>query len=165
MFDRTSTNMARPKNTYGRSEETYEVTKNHVGPISEEYPCNDSHIYAIKDGRANDPYPPFRHWFRTSSRAGAPVEVYLRDLQGIVEASRPASTSTIDLVARLSEKINADSNSTSEILNGISDNQLDRRECQRILDAVQISEDINSGIRRLVELQLAKLNDGLKIVG
>ncbi|CAN5354347.1 hypothetical protein BH10ACI2_BH10ACI2_00190 [soil metagenome] len=156
--------MARPKNTFGRSDETYEVLRDHVGPISREYPCDGSHIYAIKNGDKNDPYPPFRHMFKSAVYAGAPYEIYLRDLNGIV-GNRHSDVSTItELVRRLPEKIEADSHSTSELLKGIGDNHLDRNECRKTLDALDTNDKINQGIRRIVEARLASLNDGLKAV-
>lgn len=156
--------MARPKNTYSRSDETYEVLRDHVRAIAKEYPCDDSHIYAIKDGRANDPYPPFRHLFKSALYAGAPVKRYLRDLSGLVENHECRGNRTKEIIAELSRKIEADAVSTSELLSGVQDNNLDRVECQRVLDALEISRAIEEGIKVLVERRLAELNDGRQAV-
>lgn len=148
--------MSRPR--YPRSDETYEVLRDHVGAVAKEYPCDDSYIYAIKNGTSNDPYPPFRHMFCAAVGGGAPVEIYLRDLQGVL-ARRPAGRSiTEDLVDQLSKKIESDANETSEILGAIGDRQLDRAECQRILDSLDIGDKISKGIRRLTEQRLAEIS-------
>jgi len=157
--------MARPKCTYTRSDETYEVLRYFVPQIAKEYPCNASHIYAIKDGGANDPYPPFRHIFSVSSAAGAPVDIYLRDLQGIVDRRRRMQTDTMaDLAARLAESIKADANEHSEIVDALNSGDLDRAECHKILDAYKISDRIDEEIKTLIRGRLAELNDGPKAV-
>lgn len=144
---------------YPRTDETYEVLKSFIGPIAKQYPANDSYIYAIKNGDANDPYPHFRHLFLAAARAGAPVEIWLRDLNGIVEHAGGRLGTVTDLVARLSEKITADADETSDILDAIADRKLDKRECHKILAAVETDIDLNSGIKRLVGSRLAELNE------
>jgi hypothetical protein len=156
--------MPRPKDTYGRSDETYEALKCHVGPISKEYPCEDKFIYAIKNGDSKDPYQPFRHLFLSAARAGAPVEIWLRDLHSIVERAGSTSDNSVDdLVEQLSIKIRAEADSTSVILDSIGDRQLDRRECHAILHAVEIGKDINSGIESIVLRRLAQLDESSNV--
>ncbi len=148
-------------NKYPRTDETYDVLRNHVGPISKEYPCDSSYVYAIKNGDSNDPYPHFRHLFLAAARAGAPVEIWLHDLNAIVaRANCGAETETADLVARLSDKIESDADSTSELLTAIGDRKLDKVECHRILSTLEISRDIETGIARIVERRLAELSEG-----
>lgn len=149
--------MPRRKYPYRRSDETYEVVRNHVGEIAKHYPCDASFIYAVKNGDANDPYPAFRHLFQSAALAGAPVETYLRDLRGLAAVTGKPGTGVHELAAQLADKISADSDSTSEILAGIRDNELDRSECHRILDALDISRQVEQGIRRLVEKRLGEL--------
>lgn len=141
---------------YSRSEETYEVLKHHVGPISKAYPCDDSYIYAIKNGDANDPYPPFRHLFQSSVNGKAPVRIWLRDLKSIVDGVQ-CDSSMSELRELLSEKIMKDADSTSKMLDGIQDDCLDRQECLDILDALEIEQQVQNGIKRLVSLRLMKL--------
>lgn len=149
--------MARPKFPYKRSDETYEVVRDHVAAIAREYPCCESFIYGIKDGTANDPYPPFRHWFKSCAYGGGPVEKYLRDLNGIAAKAGRSEADETDLLKTLTEKIEADSASTSKILDAFGDRDLDRRECHEILDALDTNEKIKRGIRLIVERRLAEL--------
>ena len=156
----STSKMARPKFPYKRSDETYEVLRNHVGAVAKEYPSDSSYIYAIKNGDSNDPYPHFRHLFLAAARACAPVQIWLRDLNAIVARARCSDeTNEIDLVERLSDKIESDATSTSELLSAIGDRVLDRSECHRILATLEISRDIENGIARLVERRLAELNE------
>lgn len=155
---------AMPRRKYTRSDATYDVLRNHVGAVSKEYPCDDSYIYAIKNGDANDPFPPFRHLFQSAARAGAPAEIYLHELNGILARSLPNDVQG-DIVKRLSDKITSDSNSTSEILEAVDDREIDKAECLRILAALEVSRDINRGIETLIERRLAELAEkGLKAV-
>lgn len=149
--------MPRRKFPYTRSDETYEVLRDHVGPIAKEYPCDGSYIYAIKDGHSNDPFPPFRHLFKSSAYAGAPVEIYLRDLNGILAKARPELGADGDLLRQLTKKISAEADSTSKILEAIGDRVLDRKECHEILSVLEVDTDIKNGIRRIVERRLAEI--------
>lgn len=156
--------MARSKNTYKRSDETYEVLKNHVQPIAREYPCDDSHVYAIKNGEKNDPYAAFRHLFASCAAGGAPVEIFLRDLQGILQRFRPTEKilDIHELAGRLAEKIEAEADEDSELLRAISDRQLSRSECHRIRDAMDARDLVAKPIKDFVDDQLALFNDAQK---
>lgn len=148
---------------YPRSEETYDVLKHHVGPVSKAYPCDDSYIYAIKNGEANDPYAQFRHLFQSAVIGKAPARIWLRDLEGILENVAP-DPAISELRELLSEKIMKDADSTSKMLDGLQDNHLDRKECQDILDALEIEQQVQDGIRKLVEKRLAELSGGIRAV-
>ena len=143
---------------YPRTEETYDVLRNHVGSIAKEYPCCDSYISAIKNGDSNDIYAQFRQLFRAASDAGAPVEVWLRDLNGIVERRKVMASDAGDLIKHLSGRMLAEADSTSKILDAISDHDLDRSECHRILQAREISRDLGANIDRIVSARLAEFS-------
>lgn len=135
--------------------------KDHVQMIAKEYPCDDSHIYAIKNGEKNDPYAAFRHLFASCAAAGAPVEIWLRDLRGIIERHLPSEQifDIHELAGRLAEKIEAEADEDSELLRAISDRQLSRTECHRIRDAMDARDLVAKPIKDFVDKQLAQFND------
>ncbi|MGD9564481.1 MAG: hypothetical protein AB7Q37_18905 [Pyrinomonadaceae bacterium] len=150
-----------PRKKYQRSDETYDVLKHHVGAIAKEYPSDASYIYAIKNGDSNDPYPHFRHLFLAAARAGAPVKIWLRDLSAIAARAECSNEgAATDLVTRLSEKIESDAHSTSELLAAITDRVLDKAECHRILSTLEASRKIENDIATIVEVRLAELSSG-----
>lgn len=152
--------MPRQKFPYTRSDETYQVLQHNTEMIAKEYPCDSSYIYSIKNAGSNDPYPHFRHLFLAAARAGAPVRIWLHDLNAIVaRADRSNEIALKDLVAQLADKIESDADSTSELLAAIGDRQLDQSECHRILAKLEISRDIENGIVKVVERRLAELRE------
>lgn len=139
--------MARPKFPYTRSDETFEVLKEHVAAVAKQYPCNDSHICRIKNGEANDPFPPFLALFIPAANGGAPVRAWMRRLESHIPK---ALVTGIELVKLLAEKIEKDADSTSEIVRDIEDHHVDDRECDRIYDKCQASIDLARSIQTQV---------------
>jgi hypothetical protein len=143
------------RNHYGRSDETYDVLRNHVQPIAAEYGCDDSYIYDIKNQRTPDPYPKFRHLFRSAAQAGAPVKIWLDDLQGIAIKKRSARPSLQKLAEDLLEKIQLNSDATAAIVSALGDKQLERHECHTVLAALALEAENIRNLEAMVQLQLS----------
>ncbi len=151
--------MPRPK--YSRSDETYDVLRRHIQPISKEYGCDDSYIYAIKNGDTNDPYPHFRRLFSAAARAGAPVRVWLDDLSGVAVAAASGSSCIDKLSEQLVQKININAEATTTIISALSDKQLEKHECHTVLAALALEAENIKKLEHLVQRKLAEL--GTKI--
>ncbi|MGE3953533.1 MAG: hypothetical protein AB7F88_19790 [Pyrinomonadaceae bacterium] len=144
---------------YDRSDETYMVLRNHVSAISKEYPCDPSYIYGIKNGDSNDPYPHFRHLFLAAARGGAPVSIYIDDLEGIRLNAAADKPSADALAAELLKKIHSNSDATAMIVDALKDRHLDKSECHTILAALAREADTNSRLEQIVKRQLAEIED------
>lgn len=144
------------KQHYSRSDETYDVLRGYEGMIAKEHDCDDSHIYAIKNGVSPDPYPRFRHLFRASARAGAPVGIWLHDLNSIALSAQPLKASPECLTETLLDKIRRNSDATVAVTAALEDKQLDKRECHSILATLAVEAENNRKLERIVQRQLAE---------
>lgn len=148
---------------YPRTDETYDVLrKANLKNIAKEYPCDDSYLYTIKDGKSNDPYGHFRVLYKACADAGAEVDIWLNDLIAIKTKARKENLTLRDIAATLMEKIRTDADSSAKLLESLRDNQLDRKECHEILAAFAANDTVEDEIKRLVQLRLAEIGEKRK---
>lgn len=147
------------RRTYQLTDETFKVLSNHLSPIAREMECDVSYINKIKNGNEIDRYAPFRELFRSGANAGAPVEIWLHDLTAIYIRSRKSDLCASQLAAQLLEKIQADSESTAQLVDAIADGHLDKRECYAVLEKLERSEANKNRLKELVLGRLGEINE------
>ncbi len=116
------------RETYPLSTETLKVLTDRVGDISEEMDVTTAYLYQILNSDTCDPFAKFRRLFAAAARAGAPVEIWLAELHGIVAKYKRDRTMT----EALTDKIATDAITTSELLTALHDGQIDAHEAPRL---------------------------------
>lgn len=144
------------RNTYHRSDETFQVLIHHESEIAREGEWKPQYIHQVKDGESPDPYPKFRALFRAAVRAGAKAEIWLNDLTAIYVKARKSDVCSSELSAKLLEKITVGAEAVRVMVDASSDGQVDERECHAILAALGRLERI---IKRLQEIVLHRLGE------
>lgn len=147
-----------PRKTYKLTDETYEVLKGNEQSIAKEMECDPSYIYGIRNQENPDPYPKFRALFRASANAGAPIYIWLNDLQSIGKRKKQTVTAQ-DFYTALIRKIEVDAQSTEEILKAVKDGEVDKHECQKIASMVESIEANLVGLKELLHLKLGECNE------
>lgn len=120
------------RKNYKLTDETFKVLSKKEQAIADEYDCDGSYIYAIKNGESPDPYPHFRRLFRAAARAGAKAEIWFNDLAGILINSRPIIHCT-EFSKQLLKKIRTDAECTEKMIEAVADGELDKSECHELL--------------------------------
>ena len=145
--------------TYALSDETRKVLTENVGRISEEMDVVDKYLYAILANDKTDPFAPFVRLYAAAVRSGAPVCYYDHKLAAIrarYEKSIPLKTE-IDC---LTDKINSDADTTSQLVDALKDGVIDAHEAERIQHAI----DKERSTLDLLEVHL-QFKISLKAVG
>lgn len=139
------------KRTYTTTDETRKVLAGHEPGVAKAKGCCPSYIYNVKNAEEPDPFPPFRKWFQQCAIGGAPVHVYLHDLECIAVQAERGHSSEIDVIAKLINKLDADAETSKLIAAANADGFWDARECEQILNAC---DRLESETRELREMAL-----------
>jgi len=147
------------RQNYGLSDETFQILIGKESLIADEFGCDESYIFGIKNQKNPDPYPKFRRLFRAAVRAGANAQLWLNDLSGIYAKAQMATTAMHELSTNLLEKIKADGESTSRIVDAIADSHLTKTECHAILSALAKNTETNKRLEQLTLRRLGELSE------
>jgi hypothetical protein len=127
------------KEAFRLSDETYEVLKGNEKRIAEEYICDASYIYAIKNQYSNDPFPHFKKLYAAAAKSKSPV-CHWRNALDAIDARYAPCAPQRDVSECLIEKIQSDSEATTKLARALLDGELDEREIREIEAAFEKSE-------------------------
>lgn len=147
------------RHTYELTDETRKVLAGNVIRTAEEMNVSDKFVYGILSGDKTDPFAPFEHLYAASVRAGNPVCIYRSKLDAIdarYENKVPLKTE----VECLTDKINANAESSAQTVEALKDGVIDGAEAERLLRAI----DKERAILDLLEVRLQFKRD-LRIAG
>ncbi len=104
-----------PRHTYELSEQTIKVLTGNIQEVAREMDVKPTQLYLYLSGTDTDPFSKFRYMFTCAARAGAPVEIWLAELESILAryteeaaANIPPAKLTGEIVRELSEYIEAE---------------------------------------------------------
>src|SRR5687767_12621436 len=123
------------RHIYTLSNESRKVMSGHVARIAEEADVSDSYIYGILSGDKTDPFSMFQHLYSASARAGAPVCHWDNKLDAIrsrYEKQLPLKTE----IECLTAKINANADTSSQMVDALKDGVIDNAEAEKLQRAV-----------------------------
>lgn len=147
------------RHTYDLTDETRKVISGNITRTAEEMNVSDKYLYGILSGDKTDPFAPFEHAYAASVRAGNPVCHWDNKLAAIrtrYEKAVPLKTE----IECLTEKINSDADTTSQLVDALKDGVIDSSEAERIQHAI----DKERSTLDLLEIHLQFKRD-LKVVG
>jgi hypothetical protein len=147
------------RENYPLSDETFKVLSGHIQEFAAEADKDVSYFNKIKNGVEKDPYSHFRALFRIGCRTGAPVDIWLQDLQGIYVRSRRLHVPLSELSEKILEKVETDSDALHEILAAIKDRQLTKAERHSILAKLARNKETNDAIEQIVLANLGEISE------
>jgi hypothetical protein len=123
------------RHSYDLTDETRKVLTNRVNGIADEMDVSDKYLYAILSGDKTDPFGPFAHLYAGAARHGAPTELWRHKLDAI-DARYTKQAPKKTEIECLTDKINANADTTSQLVEALSDGVIDSQEAERIQKAI-----------------------------
>lgn len=124
------------RQTYALSDETRLVLTDYVKPISFEMHKSDKYIYAILSNTEPDRFAQFKPLYAAAVRTGAPVchwDNWFASMRARYEQVRSFKSE----IECLTEKIKADADTTTRLVEALRDGFIDTREAVQIREAVE----------------------------
>lgn len=141
------------RHTFDTTKQTIKVLTGHQAEIAEEANVSDKYLYAILAGTETDFFAPFEHYYSACVRAGAPVCHYDNRLAAIrarYEKLAPVKTE----FECLSEKINANADTTSRMVDALRDGQINEVEAEKILNAIEKERNVLDIIETMMQFKV-----------
>jgi len=123
------------RKTHPLSQETIKVMSGYVADIAEEMDVSPQYVHGILSGVNADRFAQFSHDYAACLRAGASIEHWDNRLAAIRTKYEKAEPQT-PIHDCLSTKIRSDASTTAQMVNAMSDGQIDEFEAKRIIEAI-----------------------------